>query len=314
MLHWRGRRWRVCRIGWRCRSICLLRGLVYSSTGPRFGGLPTGIGGCRRDDRCRCNQLPAGDSAAPSHHGCPSDRVGGADGTLLPSRYPVIASAIADGTLGVDSAAVIVKELDAASVRCSASAREVGEATLVEMAGRYTVADLRGLARQVRDRLDEDRAEPRDELHHKRRSCRFIALPDGMVRMLWDMPPEVARLAKISVDATVSQELPRAKDERAKHSSSTGGDSSDAGCDGSLLGDDDRTLDQLRSDAAERVFHQVASCKGNGGDIPSITMVIRMTKESLLTGLGIAQIDGIDETISPKNRAVVPLWSEISTR
>jgi hypothetical protein len=104
----------------------------------------------------------------------------------------VVAAAITDGTLGVDSAAVIVKELDAASTGCSASAREVGEATLVDFEWQYTVADLHGLARQVRDRLDEDGAEPRDELHHRQRSVRFIAPSGGMVRMVWDMPPEVA--------------------------------------------------------------------------------------------------------------------------
>jgi len=242
------------------------------------------------------------------------------DGTPLPARCPVIASAIADGTLGVDSAAVIVRELDAASVRCSTSAREVGEATLVEMAGQYTVADLRGLARQVRDRLDEDGAEPRDELRHRKRSCRFITLPDGMVRMLWDMPPELAGLAKAAVDGYVSRDLRRAKDERRKtrgaqgdraegagnpaegdpRGGDQGGSGADNGCGGSLLDDDDddRTLDQLRSDAAEQVFHHVASCKGHGGDIPSITMVIRMSVDALKTGLGIAEIDGIDETIS----------------
>ncbi len=235
------------------------------------------------------------------------------DGTPLPAEYSNVAAAIAEGTLGVDSAAVIVKELDAASVRCTVEARDVGEATLVELAGQYSVADLRGLARQVRDRLDEDGAEPRDELRHKKRSCRFITLPDGMVRMLWDMPPEIAGLAKAAVDGFVPRELRRAKEERRKNSGEQGdgnpggGESSDGeqgvrpgdgSCDGSLLGDDDRTLDQLRSDAAEQVFHHIASCKGHGGDIPSITMVIRMTKESLLTGLGIAEIDGVDETIS----------------
>jgi hypothetical protein len=247
------------------------------------------------------------------------------DGTPLPARYPVVAAAIADGTLGVDSAAVIVKELDAASVRCSVDAREAGEVTLVEMAAQYSVADLHGLARQVRDRLDEDGAEPRDEVHHRQRSVRFIALSGGMVRMVWDMPPEVAGLVKASVEAIVGQDLRRAKNARTKiggtadgaaddcgagdgtgdgadHSSAddgaANGDSADGGCDGSLLGDDDRTLDQLRSDAAEQVFHHVASCRGHGGDIPSITMVIRMSVDALTTGLGIAEIDGIDETIS----------------
>ncbi len=215
------------------------------------------------------------------------------DGSSLPADYPVVAAAIADGTLGLDSAAAIVKELAAASIRCNSSARAVGEATLVSLADGYSVADLRGLARQVRDRLDEDGAEPRDELHHRQRAFRFIPLGNGMVRAQWDMPPEVAGLVKASVDATVSQELRRAKDERR-----TNGGSSDSGCDEVLLGDDDRTLDQLRSDAAEQLFHHVASCKGHGGDIPSITMVIRMTKESLLTGLGIAEIDGVNDTIS----------------
>ena len=77
------------------------------------------------------------------------------------------------------------------------------------------------------------------------------------------------------------------------------GDRADDGrCDRSLFGDDDRTLDQFRSDAAEQLFRHVASCEGHGGNILSIRMVIRMTKESPLIGLGVAEIDGVNETIA----------------
>ncbi len=40
------------------------------------------------------------------------------DGSELPARYPAVATSAAAGVLALDSAAVIVRELEAACLRC----------------------------------------------------------------------------------------------------------------------------------------------------------------------------------------------------
>ena len=118
------------------------------------------------------------------------------DGSLLPARYPEVGSAIESLSLGVEAAAVIVRELDQAAPYCSASARVAGEQLLVKHAPGLSVRQVQGLARQVRDHLDEDGAEPRDAIRRGRRSLSLISQPNGMVRLVWDMPPETAGLVR----------------------------------------------------------------------------------------------------------------------
>jgi hypothetical protein len=202
------------------------------------------------------------------------------DGTPLPARFPETQHAIALGTLGVDAAAVIVRELQAASPRCSSEALLDAERLLVELAPTYTVGEVRVLARQARDRLDHDGPQPAESLRQAKRSLRLTSRHDGMLHLEWEMTPQTGGLVKAAIDAVVGRELHQARE------------------DAHLLGEDPRTLEQLRADAAEHVFRHAATCSSATGDLPSITMVVRMTLESLLTGLGTAQIDGINETIS----------------
>lgn len=199
------------------------------------------------------------------------------DGSELPARYPVVTASIAAGALALDSAAVIVHELEAASLRCSAEARQHAEAALVDHAPGLTVAELHILARRVRDRLDEDGPEPRDELRRAKRALRMFPTRTGMLRLEWELTPEAGGLVKAGIDAIVGEQLRQERDD-------------------ALLSD--RTLEQRRSDAAEQIFRHAATCSRAAGDLPAITMVVRMTLDSLVNGLGVAGVDGVDETIS----------------
>ena len=195
------------------------------------------------------------------------------DGSPLAVRYEAIASHL--DTLGVEKAAVAIRELEKA--HCSHEARDLGEIALVEQAPGFTVADFGTLARQVRDRLDQDGDCPREEQQRANRSLRFLRLSNGMTRVVWDMPAETAGLVRAGIDALVSSQLRQAKDEEL---------------------DEIRSFEQLRADAAADVFHHAATCAHAGGELPAFTMVVRMTLDSLLTGAGFADIDGVDESIS----------------
>jgi len=209
------------------------------------------------------------------------------DGSVLAARYPSLGAAVESLALGVEAAAVIVRELDQAAPYCSSDARAAGERLLVEHAPGLTVRQVQGLARQVRDRLDEDGAEPRDVIRRQRRSLTLIPQPDGMVRLVWDMPPETAGLVRAGIDALVGEQLRAARDRVSSSLADTG-----------VADVDDRTMPQRRADAAEELLRHAISCDRPGGDRPVVTMVVRMTLDQLLDGLGTAQIDGIDAGIA----------------
>jgi hypothetical protein len=199
------------------------------------------------------------------------------DGTPLPPEYPVVAAAIASCSLGIAAADIIIRELEAAAPRCSTEKRQIAEYELVTRAPDFTIADLHTLARRVRDHLDEDGVLDRDAVHRLQRSVKFIPGSNGMVRLVWDMPPATAGMVKTAVDAVVDQDFRAARDSEV---------------------DDIRALEQRRADATEHLFHHVATCGGTGGELPAATMVVRLSLEDLRSGTGTASIDGIQETIS----------------
>jgi hypothetical protein len=220
-------------------------------------------------------------------------------GDILLARYPAVGEAIETGELGVEAAAAIIRELEAASPRCPVDARDEAERRLVALASDYTVEELRRLARLVHDRLDQDGAEPRDELRRARRSLTISMTSDGMIHVDWLLPPESGGLVKAGIDALVGAEL------RARRSHASPEPS------GSCALVDERSLPQLRSDAGVEIFRHVATCAGQGGQRSAYTMVLRMSLDSLLTGLGSAEIDGVDETISATTARIMAAEAEL---
>ena len=163
------------------------------------------------------------------------------DGSVLPARYPTLAVAVEKLVLGVEAVAVIVRELDQAAPYCSADARAAGERLLVDHAPGLTVRQVQALARQVRDRLDEDGVEPRDVIRRQRRALKLIPQSDGMVRLVWDMPPEAAGLVRAGIDALVGEQLRAARDQVPSSLADTG-----------MADVDDRTMPQRRADEIGR--------------------------------------------------------------
>ena len=159
---------------------------------------------------------------------------------------------------------------------------------------------VQDLAQQVRDQLDEDGAEPRDAIRRQRRALTLIPQRDGMVRLVWDMPPETAGLVRAGIDHLVGEQLRAARDRVPSSLAEDGVADVDVDVDV-----DDRTMPQRRADAAEDLLRRAITCDRPGGDHPAVTMVVRMTLDQLVeslgtartSGLGTAQIDGIDAQI-----------------
>jgi hypothetical protein len=200
--------------------------------------------------------------------------------------------AVPPGRVSLDQAAVIVRELDKAAPACSASALALGENTLVEHAPNLTVAELRVLAGHVRDRLDEDGILPRDELRRRRRSLTISTTADGMTHVDWYLDPESAGYVVTAIDAFVGGEL-RAVRFRSTEPDADAGDLPEP-----------RSMAQLRSDAATDVFRHLAACTADAGDAsdaagrPPVTVVVRIGLDTLQSGVGTGEIDGIPTPIS----------------
>ncbi|PJJ55199.1 HNH endonuclease signature motif containing protein [Compostimonas suwonensis] len=241
-------------------------------------------------------------------------------GEVLPPRFEAFARAMAAGALGVEHAAVIAKVLAETGPVADPGQLAAAERVLVEETSALTVEETRSFARMVRDRLDQDGAEPREERQLRRRRCRLTMLSDGMMRLEAFLDPLSAGIVKTGIDTLIAHHIRAARFEgepTGASRASTPVDHADPGdidghadisdadagaLSGVARGDaarmgEHRSLDQLRADALVDVFRHAASCTCPG-DQPAITVIVRMTLDQLRGEAGTASIDGVDETIT----------------
>ncbi|HEV7182900.1 MAG TPA: DUF222 domain-containing protein, partial [Leifsonia sp.] len=211
-------------------------------------------------------------------------------GEVVPARHPFLADRL--GAVGVEQAGVIVRELGKAAPGCSGEDLASGERLLVEHAADLTVTELRVLAGQVRDRLDEDGIVSREVRQRARRSLTITTTSDGLTHLDWFLDPESAGYVVTAIDAVVGQQL------RAVRFPATADPAGDESGDSEEM-PESRSLAQLRSDAATDVFRHLATCTQQPVDgKPPVTMIVRIPLESLQTGVGTGQIDGVRAPVS----------------
>ena len=112
-------------------------------------------------------------------------------GVLNPSKFPHVQKALTDGILGVDTAEVITRKLSqVANTVGFTEELAAAEDYLVQAAAQsagglgFSADEVGLLAGNLRDRLDPDGVEPRDQQLNEQRSLRFIKLPSGMTKMI----------------------------------------------------------------------------------------------------------------------------------
>ena len=117
---------------------------------------------------------------------------------------------------------MIIRELGKTGPGCSLEQRTDGERVLVDHAPGLTVEQIRRLAVQVRDRLDQDGIEPREEVQRRRRSLTITTTRDGMTHIDWYLDADSAGHVLPQITAYVSRDLHDTRDQRP---SSTGASS-----------------------------------------------------------------------------------------
>lgn len=209
-------------------------------------------------------------------------------GELLPPRHEATANSLAQAVITPRAARTIVDALDAVAARASLDDVADVERVLLDYAPGLTARELAKLCRQVIDRFDPDGAEPREDELRARAGVTLMNRRDGLITMMATMHPEAAGFIITAMDARTAPKRAltfvdaAAVDPAAVDPTTT----------------DDRPLAQKRLDALmsiarESLAHDHGQLAGT-----SVTMSVIMTLESLLTGLGVAHIEGIDEPIS----------------
>ncbi|NQX36193.1 DUF222 domain-containing protein [Herbiconiux sp. VKM Ac-2851] len=208
--------------------------------------------------------------------------LGGGEG---PAPFPAVARVLDEGVLGVEAAAAIVKQCGVLADRgCSPEVLSLAEETLVDqtISCRLTADETFRAAIHLREVLDPDGAEPRDEVLQMQRSLTIAQSSDGMYRGKFALAPEQGGVWMSSIRALQSPRVagPRFVD----------GDE--------YVIADGRTQAQKNADTVTELIARAAGAD----DMPRIngaiaTVNVHITLDDLENGRGVGWIDGIDQPI-----------------
>ena len=205
-------------------------------------------------------------------------------GQVLPSRHEPVARAVLAAEITAKHAAIIAGGMDRVAAYGEPDALRAIESTLVEYAGSLTTRQLGKLVRQLPDRLDPDGAEPREDALRARAKITVRELENGMTRVVAELHPVAAGLFKTVMDAHTAPRRAVAFAETPEEVDA--------------LVDDRRSLAERRVDAFEGIMrdalrHDTGSVAGT-----AVTMLVTVGLDELRSGIGVAQLAGVDEPIS----------------
>ncbi|WP_245561836.1 HNH endonuclease signature motif containing protein [Agromyces italicus] len=204
-------------------------------------------------------------------------------GERAPSRHPHVAAALAAAAIGLDAASAITSMLDRASARATAARIDVVEAALVGLAAQVPLETLMRGVREAEARLDPDGVEPRDDDLRTERSLTMREDRHGMVHLHAWLDPESAAPVKAAIEALVSDALRRR-------------DPADIGL--APVVEDRRSIAQIQVDALAALARHTLGCTQTLTPLAKTTVIVRVDLDTLVSGLGHARIDGIEQPIS----------------
>jgi hypothetical protein len=258
--------------------LALAAGEMQRRSSPELGG----AGLARREGARTPEELVKSATGATGRDAVVALRVG----RLAQVEDSVLGGAVTGGAVSVQAAEAIRAGLDGAD----APPELIAEATelLCEEAGSLDPDRLHKRAREVRDELDEAGIAGREAVLRGRRSLRRLDLRDGMKRLIWDYDPVTAGVVDEIYDRATSPRRggPRFVD-------------SDAVARAQALEKDERTTEQIASDAFTELLRQAATLPTDvllGKGAPAVRVLVQAT--DLIAGTGHAVIEGSGESLS----------------
>ncbi|MCS5721249.1 HNH endonuclease [Herbiconiux sp. CPCC 203407] len=216
--------------------------------------------------------------------------------------FPRISEALRHGELAIEAAAIISRHCAALAERgLSAEVIAEAEGLLVEeTTTRHLTPDQVAKASiHLRELLDPDGAEPRDDVHQQQRSLTYSRSADGMIRGRFALTPEQGGLWMASIDALSS---PRVTGPRFVEAGGSGGAGGSGEAEDAFLARtataDTRTQAQKNVDAVTELIARAAGAT----DMPRLggattTVNVHVTLADLQEGRGVGWIDGIHEPV-----------------
>jgi hypothetical protein len=219
----------------------------------------------------------------------------------------------------------------------------VAERLLVEFAQHNPADQVRKLAARWRDALDVDGIEPREKALTQLTSLHRFVRANGMKRYVIDADPVAAAYLDAVIDGPVGATIRRprfdgpASDARLNDAGVRSADAgvsdagvsdagvrsadagvSDAGVNGAdgrnqfaEVLEDTRSLGQIAAEGIVQLARHSIACTNTEIPVRATSIVVRMSLESLITGLGAAHIDGIETPISAGTARIMAADAEI---
>lgn len=272
----------------------------------------------------------AGDAVRLIHVGEATQQRSTLSGERAPAKHPHVGAALATGLLSIAGAAAISAMLDRIAVRIGAARAGEAERALVEQAPTLTLDELGAVLRRAEAHLDPDGLEPVIEELHAERSLRFSYDAAGMLIMLGKFDPESGAPIKAAIEAIVTQQLRVSRganrpggavgsagptgagasaDGAAGHADRSSGaagtvpDGASDSPDGSVsasarpVADENRSIPQMQADALAALCRHAIGCDDSVVPDTSATVIVRVDLETLRAGIGVAEIDGVEQPI-----------------
>jgi len=215
-------------------------------------------------------------------------------GDTCPARCEQVRVALDEGEISTDAAAAITGMLRRAERRADAALLGPYEHQLVQFAAGQPLKLVTRAVALAEARLDPDGAAPADEQRYADRGVTLVEDGTGMLRLHGRLDPISAAPIKAAFDAFVSDAL------RARGSAPAlagGGDPAIASSAGPAM-TDQRSVPRLNADALTELAKHALGCRSAPGALPRTTVVVRLSLEALREGVGLAEIDGIDQPIA----------------
>lgn len=220
-------------------------------------------------------------------------------GAAIPADFPILRESLMRGDIGVDGMGALIGPL--ADLRHAVGADVLSRAeSELAAAAQGTDAppaswqDLRLLARVLVAYLDPDGAEPTDARATRKRGMTIGASRDGLISLHGNVLPEVAAQLQRLFDSILNPKVEGCASSGPRFVDSEGRDGDTA-----ARNDDRRTRAQKQHDALATVL----SVAARAGELPTIggaapTLIVSVRAEDFESGVGRADVAGIDEPVS----------------
>jgi len=194
-------------------------------------------------------------------------------------RYPAIADATLTGALSVEAAGLIVAGLESIVDTVAGDTLRDLEQRLVARAVVLSVADVRRLVARAVARADVERHKEREQRQYGERYLSWVEDHTGMVTLNARLDPVTAAPLRTAIEQIVTQDF-RARREQDPREA------------------DQRSIGQMRADALSLICRHALGCSETDVSGVRTALVVRVNREDLESGDGLAQIDGVGALVS----------------